>query len=385
MTDTPLDRLHRMHRQATNSIEAEALLNQLIAFKDPFGRSAIVGMAPEGMGEMTRIAAFATLRRYRLVQQTSCKRFAIDEVVKNLYPLTDMLKTQHLSFFTRSTNTYVAVWTRLREADLNAAYEWGQKHVPSYGRYLDHKFAHKGLMDEDAHPLMQEVYETAQYLHDRPMQGYILSMWGRSARENKDWVRANEFYQKAVKLYQQIDQQANLIKMCFAQGDSASALNNIAEAQAAYQQVLTLAETRQWKAHETDALWRLQSIALQQGDLETVRNYFQRLMILEHRVSRVWAHTHLRLADVAAVLGEIDIARDFYARAALESPWHEQHSLWAQGKMEYYLANRQEGCKLCRLALLLARRSAERMNLESVQAEFQAWQREYTAMNCPDL
>lgn len=55
-------RLQQMGAKARNAAQSEVLLSHLAVFHEPFGRSAIIGLAPEGMDEPTRIAAFATLR-----------------------------------------------------------------------------------------------------------------------------------------------------------------------------------------------------------------------------------------------------------------------------------------------------------------------------------
>ena len=269
-------------------------------------------------------------------------------------------------------------------SDLKAARDWGLEHMPVFGRHLDNKMTATRQAPEELHQAIEDMNEAAQHINIRAMRAYILSLWGREAREANDWTRADEVYQKAITLYEEIDHQTDLFKMCMMRGNSASQLNHLSEARATYEQALALAERHRWYGREADVLWKLQDIVLQQGDLVTARSYFQRLLILENRTGTViWGRTLYSLGNVAAQLGEIAQARDFYARAAT-SRFDEGRSLWSWGQMEYRLGDKKAGCALCQIALLLAEEASETTTLEAVVQEFNLWKLKYAGMDCED-
>lgn len=184
MTDQKLTvaRLGQMRVKARNALQAEMLLSHLAIFQEPFGRSAIVGMAPRDMEKHTYIAAFATLRFRNIVKQMSSKRFYLEESIRILFPPTDAIRIQQLKFFIGCVSVNDTIWARLRWFDLSSALEWGLNHQPVLGFKLAQKIRHNMHFSsaDERRMIMDAIYREALRMGDLEMQIFALRKLGKT-------------------------------------------------------------------------------------------------------------------------------------------------------------------------------------------------------------
>jgi hypothetical protein len=130
MTDTPLDRFYNMLSTARNGVEAERLLRYLTVFQGRFPRSTVIAMTPDGMSEMQRIDAFATLCQWRVVRKVSQRRYQIEEEIKTLFPPSDDVFRHYLTYWESRLSVSDDMSLYLYWNDITRALLWGVQHWP---------------------------------------------------------------------------------------------------------------------------------------------------------------------------------------------------------------------------------------------------------------
>jgi hypothetical protein len=173
-----VERLSQIRTKARNAIHAELLLSHLAIFQTPFGRSAVVGMAPEGMDKDIYTAAFATLRSWNIVKQVSSKRFIVAESVRTLFPPTHIIRMRQLTFFADCVSVYDRIWAGLRWDDLSSSLQWGLTNQPVLSLELAYKMRHHAnfsLLYEE-HLMIESMYRQATLQGNSTLQTKALEI-----------------------------------------------------------------------------------------------------------------------------------------------------------------------------------------------------------------
>jgi len=113
MTLSLLERLDHMRITASNAADAERLLRHLCVFRDAFAQVGLIAMTPMDMSTEQRVAAFWTLRRRRIVDKISRRRYRIDDSLKQQFMPSNEMCEQYfttvlaqISLYDRSRNFF---------------------------------------------------------------------------------------------------------------------------------------------------------------------------------------------------------------------------------------------------------------------------------------